>query len=250
MGRSKFKGNGDKRDGHRFLALPDVVLESPGYRQAGYPARALLIDIAMQYTGHNNGKLTACAKYLKPKGWTGNNTVVRALRELQACGLLIETRKGARPNRAAWFALSWADLDQGTGLDIDPKYFHRGAYRAPDKATTGTNTASRTAKATAARRASALKKRSDLENASLTPFNGAARLPVAPSDDQTTTTLASSDGAMRATLASATTPTDGAYLETPSALLRTKRSEFQHHCQSAGAACSPPDGTPGGVLSL
>lgn len=84
MGR-KFKGNGDKRDGKRFVALPEVVLDSPGYRQARYPARALLTDIAMQYTGHNNGKLTACAKYLTPKGWTSNNTVLRAVHELQGC---------------------------------------------------------------------------------------------------------------------------------------------------------------------
>ena len=46
MARSKFKNNRDKRDGNQFVALPRVVLESPGYRQAGHPARSLLIDIA------------------------------------------------------------------------------------------------------------------------------------------------------------------------------------------------------------
>ena len=106
MAGAKFKGNRDKRDGKTFVPLPMVMLESPGYRLASHPARALLIDIAMQYTGHNNGKLTACAKYLKPKGWRSSDTIVRARRELIDCGLLIETRKGARPNKAAWFALS------------------------------------------------------------------------------------------------------------------------------------------------
>ena len=85
MGR--FKGNRDKRDGSRFLSLPLVVLESDGYRRAGHPARALLVDIAMQYTGHNNGKLTACAKYLKAKGWRSNDTIVRARRDLLDCSL-------------------------------------------------------------------------------------------------------------------------------------------------------------------
>ena len=133
MSAKKFKGNRDKRDGRQFLLLPHVVLESPGYRLATHPARSLLIDIAMQYTGHNNGKLVSCAKYLKGKGWNSNATIVRARRDLIDCGLLIETRKGARPNRAAWFALSWLDLDQGQGLDIDPKFYRRGAYLTPDK---------------------------------------------------------------------------------------------------------------------
>ena len=119
MARSKFKRNGDKCDGKTFVRLPTVVLESPGFRQAGITARALLIDLAMQYSGHNNGKLTACAKYLRPLGWKSNDTVVRARRELIECGLLLETRKGARPNKAAWFALTWLDLDQGQGLDIE-----------------------------------------------------------------------------------------------------------------------------------
>ena len=49
------------------------------YRALGYPARALLIDIARQYTGSNNGRLVACARYLKPLGWNSNDTVSRAL---------------------------------------------------------------------------------------------------------------------------------------------------------------------------
>jgi hypothetical protein len=134
VARSKFKGNADKCDGRTFVRLPYVVLESPGYRQAGHTARSLLLDLAMQYSGHNNGKLTACAKYLRPLGWNSNDTVVRARRELMACGLLLETRKGARPNKAAWFALTWRALDQAQGLDINPKLYRSGAYMRPERA--------------------------------------------------------------------------------------------------------------------
>ena len=216
MGRSKFKGNGDKRDGKRFVALPEVVLESPGYRQAGYPARALLIDIAMQYTGHNNGKLIACAKYLAPKGWTSNNTVLRAVRELQACGLLIETRKGARPNKAAWFALSWLDLDQGQGLDIEAKLYRRGGYMTPETVAPIAGASARTAKATEARKLAALAKRAAKQNAALTPSNGAARAPIAPSHGVRASILAPLDGAVRGGLVPPSTPLHGAYLEIPS----------------------------------
>jgi len=77
--------------------------------------------------------------------------VLRAVHELQACGLLIETRKGARPNKAAWFALSWLDLDHGQGLDIDPKQYRRGDYLRPETVAPGNGNV-RTAKATEARK--------------------------------------------------------------------------------------------------
>lgn len=191
MAHSKFKGGRDKRDGRRFAALPMVVLESPGYRLASHPARSLLIDIAMQYTGHNNGKLTACVKYLKPLGWRSNDTIVRARRELLDCGLLIETRKGARPNKAAWFALSWLDLDQAQGLDIDPKFYRRGDYMRPEKAST--------------------------QNASLAPPGGVAATLIAPSGGARASIVAPSSGAVRAVSGSAPAPSGGAYLEIPSA---------------------------------
>jgi len=191
MGRSKFKGNSDKRDGRAFVALPLVVLESPGYRVASHPARSLLIDVAMQYTGHNNGKLTACAKYLRAKGWRSNDTIVRARRELIDCGLLIETRKGARPNKAAWFALSWLDLDQGQGLDIDPTLYRRGEYMTPEKPAA--------------------------KNASLAPAGGVAAALIAPAGGARPSNAAPSGGAMRSGLTPSPTPSGGAYLETPSA---------------------------------
>ena len=215
MGAGKFKGNRDKRDGRQFVALPRVVLESPGYRQAGHAARSMLIDIAMQYTGHNNGKLVACAKYVEPIGWNSNATVLRAVRELLSCGLLIETRKGARPNKAAWFALSWLDLDQGEGLDIEPKLYRRGDYMRPDVAApVGGN--ARTVKATEARKLAALKKRTEKQNAPLTPSNGVERAPIAPSNGVRASILAPSDGAIRCTFGVPSTPLDGAYLEIPS----------------------------------
>lgn len=190
VARGKFKGNGDKRDGKAFVALPLVVLESAGYRLASHPARALLIDIAMQYTGHNNGKLTACAKYLNAKGWKSNDTITRARHDLLACGLLVETRKGARPNKAAWYALSWFDLDQGQGLDIDPKYYRRGGYVSPEKSTA--------------------------KNASLAPRGGVAAIGTAPASGATVPTAAPFGGVVRRVHAPLLAPAGGAYLETPS----------------------------------
>lgn len=119
----------DKRDGTTFLVLPHIVIDSPSYRDCGYPARAILIDIARQFTGTNNGRLVACNRYLKPLGWNSHGTITRSIGELLDCGLLIETRKGARPNKAAWYALGWQALDVTDGLDIDPKQYRTGLYK-------------------------------------------------------------------------------------------------------------------------
>lgn len=122
------------RDGGAFVALPHVVLKSPGWLQAGHTARSLLIDMACQYNGKNNGRLVATLDLMEAYGWRSPAVLVQARKELIACGLLIEVRKGGFPNRAAWHALSWLDLDQTDGLDVNWRAYdtvHRGAYMRP-----------------------------------------------------------------------------------------------------------------------
>jgi hypothetical protein len=168
------KASRDKRDGSTFALLPLVMLESAGYRAASHTARSLLVDMAKQYTGRNNGTLTACVKYLAPLGWRSNDVIVRARRELIDCCLILETRKGARPNRAGWYALTWLDLDVTEGLDIDPKLYERcfrRGYLRPDIA--------------------------QVHGASLAPRGGVAPLPIAPSDGVGCATAAPRGGAIR-----------------------------------------------------
>lgn len=127
MGRAKHKRTG--RDGSRFLALPHTVMDSPAYIALSAHAVRLLLDISRQYTGSNNGKLVACMTALNPRGWTSNDTLQNARRELEAARLLVLTRRGARPNKAAWFALTWASLDYSPEMDeVSPASFPRGAY--------------------------------------------------------------------------------------------------------------------------
>jgi hypothetical protein len=189
MSRAKWKAQKDKRDGQQFVALPLVVLESPGYRAASHVARALLVDIAMQYVGRNNGRLVACMKYLQPLGWRSNDTVVRARRELLHLGLLVETRKGGFPNTAAWYSLAWQALDVTDGLDINPKLYRTGGYRL-----------------------------AHAQNTALVPPGGAAGAATAPCGGAGPSITAPPDGAIRAPLRPQPAPSGGAYLETPSAL--------------------------------
>jgi len=108
------KGTGRKsatRTVGHFVMLPGAVLRSPGYRALSHTARSLLVDIAMQYKGGNNGALVACEKYLRPLGWQSKDVISRKVKELLEKGLMIKTRQGGL-NSPSLFALSFHNLDR------------------------------------------------------------------------------------------------------------------------------------------
>ncbi len=130
---NRYKGGKDKHDGGQFLRLPHSVVNSRAYLDASPHARMLLIDLFAQYRGDNNGDLCAAWKLMKPRGWKSEATLNKSKKELLALGLIVEARKGARPNKASLFAVTWCDLDHcGGKLDMTPKSFPRGAYRLSD----------------------------------------------------------------------------------------------------------------------
>ncbi len=135
MSRKPFKGAKEKRDGGAFITVPLSVLTSRAYTEATPYARMLLFDLFMQYRGSNNGDLCAAWKFMQPRGWRSPLTLQRAKQELIRLGLVVETRKGARPNKASLYAVTWCALDDCKGkLDISPAVFSRGAYRFHDPA--------------------------------------------------------------------------------------------------------------------
>lgn len=111
------------RSSERFVGIPHWVMNDPAFRSLSHRARALLFDVMLQYNGRNNGSLVICEKAMRPLGWMSKDGLTKAKRELVDGYLLVVTRVGARPNRAAWYAMSWRALDVVEGLDIDPKKY-------------------------------------------------------------------------------------------------------------------------------
>jgi hypothetical protein len=101
-----------------FIAIPHSVMESPDYLSLTGSAVRLLLDIAMQYNGENNGKLLTSMAFMKTRGWKSSDTLTRAIRELDQAGFIHQTVKGYRPNRASWWALTWRSL--GPDRRFDP----------------------------------------------------------------------------------------------------------------------------------
>jgi hypothetical protein len=131
MARSKFKSDAKKRDGTRFAVIPFVVLESEAYARLSGSAVKLLMEFAFQYNGANNGNLYCTWEQMAGRGWKSKTTLKAAKDELVCAGFICETRKGARPNKASWYALTWRDLELTDGLDITMSAFPRSAYARP-----------------------------------------------------------------------------------------------------------------------
>ena len=125
--RNRHKGN---RFDEAFVGVPYSVLNSPLYLALSPYAVKLLIDVAAQYRGDNNGDLSVAWKLMQPRGWRSEATLHKVKRELLDAGFLYETRKGRRPNVCSLFALTWFLIDDCDKFDPGAKAgFTRGEYR-------------------------------------------------------------------------------------------------------------------------
>lgn len=133
MAKSRYKNAIEKRDGGGHVAIPVAVLNGAAYLGLNAHARMLLWDLAAQYRGNNNGDLCMAWKLMRKRGWKSEETLCKAKLELQEARLIVETRKGARPNKCSLFALTWYALDDCDGkLDMSARSFPRSAYKLKD----------------------------------------------------------------------------------------------------------------------
>lgn len=129
-------GRGDRtrvdggRDPGRFIGLPVSVLESAAYLGLSANARSLLLEVALQFHGDDNGRMLLSRVHMKRRGWRSSDMIDKGKRELLEAELIFETVKGHRPNKASWYAMTWRKLDKLAGLDhgVD-KAFRQGAYK-------------------------------------------------------------------------------------------------------------------------
>ena len=113
--REKIKG---RKESGRYLGLPYNLLVSDQYISLTNKARALLIDIAMQFYGYNNGDLSATWDQMKRRGWVSRDTLRKALNELLEKGFIMKTRQGGR-NLPTLYAVTYLVIDECDGkLDV------------------------------------------------------------------------------------------------------------------------------------
>jgi len=212
------------RDSGGFVALPWSVLDSAAYRGLSPTAKALLMEVARQYHRDDNGRMLLSRAYLATRGWFSAGAIQQAKIELIEAGLIFETVKGCRPNKASWYAVTWRMLDKLPGYDMDTeKAFERGAYR---KGVAKEKRSPPAAPANAKRK----------KNAGLIPVTGTERAPIVPAHGTKSTVTVPPHGAIRPTFDPLSVPPHGHPLEVPSQVcqLAAGRAAKATTCQHAG----------------
>ncbi len=104
-----------------FVPIPKEVLKSTEFGTLTASAKALMLDLAAQYTGKNNGRLCPSFDVMQRCGWTSKHTLLRAKRALLECDFALQTRIGHPPRTAEWIGFTWWKLDWHESMEVSPR---------------------------------------------------------------------------------------------------------------------------------
>ena len=101
-----------------FVMFPCHVLDHEIFKTLSKRATKLVIDIAAQYRGSNNGDLCATLSLMRKRGWNSSDQLEKAKKELIEKDVILVARQGGR-NKANLYALTWFPINECNGkLDI------------------------------------------------------------------------------------------------------------------------------------
>ena len=96
----------------RFAMLPLTVLDTAAVKTLSHAAFRILVLMAAQYNGGNNGALGITRIQAAVNGIGSHHTLYSALRTLEERGLIEQTYPASRvPPRPTMYALTWRSID-------------------------------------------------------------------------------------------------------------------------------------------
>ena len=111
-----------------YVAIPWRVMDSPAYQGLTVASKALLLELARQHSGSNNGRLHLVHSWLARRGWPSKSIVDKCRDELLARGLIVQTRQGGLSIGPTWYALTWHAISSYAGLDIAQHQYAPGSW--------------------------------------------------------------------------------------------------------------------------
>lgn len=111
-----------KKNVGRFTGIPHAVMSHPDYFNLSGNAIKLLLELAMQYNGRNNGKLCAVFTQLKLRGWNSEGTLDRAKKDLLMANLIVRSKVnvfGQNGKSPTYYALTWQPIDEISQFSMD-----------------------------------------------------------------------------------------------------------------------------------
>lgn len=112
----------------RYIALPHALLDSVAWMGASPRCRALVLELARQLDGKNNGHLHAAAGWMRKRGWSSADAIQKAKAEAMERRLIIRTRFGGLNAGPDLYAVTWLPISNFVNLEIAQKDYHPGAY--------------------------------------------------------------------------------------------------------------------------
>ena len=113
--RLRIKG---RRTTSFFVMFPYHVLDNAVFKTLSTRATKLVMDLAAQYRGHNNGDLCAPLSLMRERGWNSSDQLEKAKKELIEKDVILVARQGGF-NKANLYALTWFPIDECNGkLDV------------------------------------------------------------------------------------------------------------------------------------
>ena len=109
-----------------FAGIPRKIMDHPDYQNLSDKAARLLLELACQFRGKNNGDLTAAHSVLKKRGKAFNRqaTISKMINELIEARLIIKTREGRFTNpgaKCSLYAIAWQPINECKGKDLEVK---------------------------------------------------------------------------------------------------------------------------------
>lgn len=98
-----------------FAGIPRRVMDGPDFMSLNGASLKLLMELAYQTSGNNNGDLTVAWSVLSKRGFKSKDTIERAAKELLARGLIVKTRRGASgidgKRQPTLYGLTWLPIN-------------------------------------------------------------------------------------------------------------------------------------------
>lgn len=123
------------RSAATYLGIPHYVVRSEEFGQLGAWELKLLVELAAQYNGYNNGDFSAAMSILRTRGWHSTGTLSKALAKLRDGGWIVTTRHGHRGGLCALYAVTWWPIDDcdGKWLELPAERSARNTWQAAKK---------------------------------------------------------------------------------------------------------------------
>lgn len=111
--RAKLTGKGGAAS---FISMPHYVLNSPEFAALDGNETKMLMELARQYKGTNNGDFSATRKQLmEHRGWNSHGTIDAQLAKLEAKGWIVKTHQGGKRMGCNLYAVTFWPVDECKG---------------------------------------------------------------------------------------------------------------------------------------